>query len=379
MAADNLSFIFKCFSELSGVSKISSLRYFIVIFFLFGLGLSVFSENHATEEGDVEVSGLIIEHISDSHQWHIIEYTNRHGQTIQLSLPLPVILWYDGEPWFYSSDEFYHSETPAAIGDDFVVLKDETFYITGSDGAVNYDENGHITNVSPADFSITRNVASMFLSMIIIMSVFILAARSYARHGMAPPKGLRAVLEPLILFVRDDIARSQIDKDKADKYVPFLLTLFFFIWINNLIGLVPFFPGGSNLSGNISFTATLAVFSFFAINLSGSKDYWKHTFTAPGVPVFVKFLLVPVEFIGLFTKPFALMIRLFANITAGHIIILSLVTMIFILKSIYIAPVSILLSLVMFMLELLIAVLQAYIFTMLTSLFIGMSTNKTEH
>jgi len=355
------------------------LRFFIVIFFLFGMVLSAFSANHETEEGDVDVFGLIIGHISDSHHWHIIDYTNRHGQTIHLSLPLPVILWHDGEPWFYSSDEFYHSNTPATIGDDFVVLKDETFYITDSEGAVQYDENGHITNASPADFSITRNVASMFLSMVLIMSMFISAARGYARHGMAPPKGLRAVLEPLILFVRDDIARGQIDKDKADKFVPFLLTLFFFIWINNLIGLVPFFPGGSNLSGNISFTATLAVFSFFAINLFGSRDYWKHTFTAPGVPFFVKFLLVPVEFVGLFTKPFALMIRLFANITAGHIVILSLVTMIFILKSVYIAPVSILLSLVMLLLEFLVAVLQAYIFTMLTALFIGMSTSKAEH
>ena len=379
MRADNLSFIFKCFTQLLGVFKICNLRYFIVIFFLFGTGLSVFSANHEAEEGNIDVSGLIIDHIRDSHHWHIIDYTNRHGQTIHLSLPLPVILWHDGEPWFYSSDEFYHSNTPAAIGDVFVVLKNETFYITDSEGTVKYDESGHITNASPADFSITRNVASMFLSMFLIMSMFMSVSRSYARHGMAPPKGLRAALEPIILFIRDDVARSQIDKDKADKYVPFLLTLFFFIWINNLIGLVPFFPGGSNLSGNISFTATLAVFSFFVINLSGSKDYWKHTFTAPGVPVFVKFLLIPVEFVGLFTKPFALMIRLFANITAGHIIILSLVTMIFILKSIYIAPVSIVLSLVMLMLELLVAVLQAYIFTMLTSLFIGMSTNKTEH
>ncbi|PWD99468.1 F0F1 ATP synthase subunit A [Marinilabilia rubra] len=356
------------------------MRILFIIFFLLVTSLNLqASSEHAEEEGAVDAFGLIMGHISDSHQWHVIDYTNRHGHPVHISMPLPVILWHDNQLWFYSSDSFFHAEHPVKIGNDHLVLEDGHFYLTDHEGTIIRDGQGSITNPSPLDFSITKNVASMILSMLLLLLIFLSAAKAYARYGMPPPKGFRAILEPLILFVRDDIARSQIDEDKADKFVPFLLTLFFFIWINNLIGIVPFFPGGSNLSGNISFTATLAVFAFLAINIFASKDYWKHIFIAPGMPFPIKILLVPLEFVGIFIKPFALMIRLFANITAGHIIILSLISIIFILKSIYIAPVSVLLSLVMFMLELLVAVLQAYIFTLLTALFIGMSTSKTEH
>ncbi|MGQ1889579.1 F0F1 ATP synthase subunit A [Thermophagus sp. OGC60D27] len=356
------------------------MKYYIVIFLLLVGNMTALSEEVLSEEEEsFDVIEVVMEHISDAHQWHILDYTNRHGDKVHLSMPLPVILWHGGRLWFYSSDRFYHSSHPVPIGNDFVILHHEHFYLTDAEGTLHFDQEGHVTNIAPSDFSITQNVASMFLSVTIILLMFLSAGRAYARHGMAPPKGFRAVLEPIILFVRDDIARAQINKETADKFVPFLLTVFFFIWINNLIGIVPFFPGGSNLSGNISFTATLAVFAFFAINLFGSGSYWKHTFTAPGIPLPVKFILVPLEIIGIFTKPFALMIRLFANITAGHIIILSLISIIFILKSIYIAPMSVVLSLVMYLLELLVAVLQAYIFTLLTALFIGMSTSQSEH
>lgn len=353
---------------------------FITIFLLlFVFNPALKASEPADGEGSFDVFELIMGHISDSHQWHVIDYTNRHGQEIHLSIPLPVILWHDGEPWFYSSDDFYHSEDPVPLGNKYVTFENETFYITNEEGTLNKNKEGSITNPSPLDFSITQLVASMFMSALIILWMFLSIAKSYARFGISPPRGLRSVLEPIILFVRDDIARAQIRKDKADKFVPFLLTLFFFIWFNNLIGLIPFFPGASNLSGNINFTGTLAVFSFLTINIFASKSYWKHIFISPGTPLMIKFFLVPVEFVGMFTKPFALMIRLFANITAGHIVILSLVSIIFILKSIYIAPVSVLLSLVMFLLELLVALLQAYIFTLLTALFIGMSTSSEEH
>ncbi len=355
------------------------MKQFVLIFFLLLSSLAVGASDSLTNEEPVDAFGLIMEHIGDSHQWHVIDYTNRHGNPVHISMPLPVILWHDNSLFFFSSDDFYHSEHPQPLGDDFVVMEDENLYITDHTGGINIDQAGKITNSTPLDFSITKNVASMLLSVALLLLMFLTAAKAYARFGMAPPRGFRAVLEPIILFVRDDIARSQISKEKADKFVPFLLTLFFFIWINNLIGIIPFFPGGSNLSGNISFTATLAVFAFLAINVFAVKDYWKHIFMAPGMPFPIKILLVPLELIGIFTKPFALMIRLFANITAGHIIILSLISIIFIIKSVYIAPVSILLSLVMFMLELLVAVLQAYIFTLLTALFIGMSTSKMEH
>jgi F-type H+-transporting ATPase subunit a len=355
------------------------LKQFVLIFFLLLSSIGVGASDSLTNEEPVDAFGLIMEHISDAHRWHVIDYTNRHGNPVHISMPLPVILWHNNSLWFYSSDDFYHNDQKQPFGNDFVVLKDEHFYITDQSGTINIDETGNITNASPLDFSITKNVASMLLSVALLLLMFLTAAKAYARFGMAPPKGFRAVLEPIILFVRDDIARSQISKEKADKFVPFLLTLFFFIWINNLIGIIPFFPGGSNLSGNISFTATLAIFAFLAINVFAVKDYWKHIFLSPGMPLPIKILLVPLELLGIFTKPFALMIRLFANITAGHIIILSLISIIFIIKSIYIAPVSILVSLVMFMLELLVAVLQAYIFTLLTALFIGMSTTKSEH
>ncbi len=346
---------------------------------LFCINHSSQAEDNTNDGNPLDPFELIMEHISDSHQWHVLDYKNRHGQEIHLSIPLPVIIWHEGRPWFYSSDDFYYSEDPIAIGGEYVVLTHENFYLTDSQGHLHHDDSGTIINAQPLDFSITQHVSSMFLSVFLILVMFISASRAYARYGVSPPKGLRAWLEPIILFVRDDISRAQIEKDKADKFTPYLLTLFFFILINNLIGLVPFFPGGSNLSGNISFTAILAVFSFLVINIFASKNYWKHIFLAPGMPLLVKFFLVPVELVAIFTKPFALMIRLFANITAGHIIILSLVMIIFIVKSIYIAPVSILLSLLMFLLELLVSVLQAYIFTLLTALFIGMSTSKADH
>jgi F-type H+-transporting ATPase subunit a len=218
----------------------------------------------------------------------------------------------------------------------------------------------------------------MWISALMLLLIFISISRKYKR-GVERPSGLQSAMEPIILFVRDDIANDMIGKGKADKYFHYLLTVFFFIWINNILGLVPFFPGGSNLSGNISFTAVLAICTLIITNVSGTKAYWKHIVAPPGVPAWVTVFLVPVEIIGIFTKPFALMIRLFANITAGHIILLSLVSMIFILKTIWFAPVSILLGLVMSLLEILVGLLQAFIFTLLSALFIGLATHDDSH
>ncbi len=355
------------------------MKKYFVIFLLLIAGFSLHAEKVDTGDEPLDVVEMILEHISDSHSWHIVSFTNRQGHEVHLSLPLPVILWHQGRPWFYLSDQFSHNASALPLGTDYVTLANEHFYISSASGELQYNEEGEITSAKPLDFSITRNVASMFLSILLILGMLIPAARAYGRKGMAPPSGLRSLLEPVILFVRDDIARTQISGPKADKFVPYLLTLFFFILINNLIGLIPFFPGGSNLSGNIAFTGSLAVISFLAINLFASKNYWRHIFLVPGTPFFVKILLVPIEIIGMFTKPFALMIRLFANITAGHVIILSLVSIIFVVKSLYISPVTIILSMVMYMLEFLVALLQAYIFTLLTALFIGMATGTEEH
>ena len=187
------------------------------------------------------------------------------------------------------------------------------------------------------------------------------------------------MIEPFIIFIRDDIAKPAIGQKKYLKFLPFLLTVFFFIFLNNLLGLVPIFPGGANLTGNIAVTMVLAVFVFVITTINGNKNYWVHIFNTPGVPVWLAPIMIPVEIIGIFTKPFALMIRLFANITAGHIIILSLISMIFIFKSVFLSVPSLLMVLFMDFIELLVAFLQAYIFTLLSALFIGLAMPEHHH
>ncbi|MGI9527909.1 MAG: F0F1 ATP synthase subunit A, partial [Weeksellaceae bacterium] len=226
----------------------------------------------------------------------------------------------------------------------------------------------------PLDFSITKNVAMMLVGAVLLIILFGSVARSY-RKGMVPT-GLAGFLEPLVVFVREDIAIPNIGKRKYKRYMPYLLTLFFFIWILNLMGLI---PGAANVTGNIAFTMVLAFITLVVVNVSGTKTYWGHIFDplGNGMPWYGKILIYPilvlVEVIGIFTKPIALMIRLFANMTAGHIIILSFISLIFILGTIAVSPASIFLTLFINCLELLVAALQAYIFTLLTALFIGMA------
>jgi len=355
------------------------LRPFFIAIILVGISQYSTAEDahsdHATEFDPVE---MIMHHIGDAHEWHVYSYTDSKDEQHHISIPLPIILINNGALHFFFSSSFHHGESLVKKGDTYYKLYHEKIYITDAKGTIHYDDNHQIINAKPWDFSITKNVTSMWLSILLILLLFISAARKY-KAKPETPRGLQSFLEPLILFVRDDIAVAQIGKEKADRFMPYLLTLFFFIWINNLIGLIPFFPGGSNLTGNISLTLVLALITFVVTNINGSKSYWGHIFWMPGVPVPIRFLLSIIEFIGLFTKPFALMIRLLANITAGHIIILSLFSLIFVMKSVAIAPVSILMALMMFMLEILVAVLQAYIFTLLSALFIGMAVQEAEH
>lgn len=333
---------------------------------------------HEKGEEEFNITEMIMHHIGDSHEWPIITF-NRGDEEINISIPLPVILWHKGLHVFMSSK--FRGDKTVQIGDDYVTLAHEHIYLTNSNGDLTHNAEGEITNPKPFDVSITRNVASMFLSVLLILWLFGSAANGYSqRGGLSVPKGVQKVVEPLILFVRDDIINQQIhDKKKANFFTPYLITLFVFIIMNNIIGLIPFFPGGSNLTGNISVTLVLGLISFFAINLFSSKAYWKHLFTAPGIPLAIKFFIVPIELIGEITKIFALILRLFANITAGHIIILSITSMIFIMVS-FITPIfSMFLLLMMFCLEFLVAFLQAYIFTLLTTLFIGMAVNTESH
>lgn len=207
-----------------------------------------------------------------------------------------------------------------------------------------------------------------------MLVIFLTVANGYKKREGKAPKGLQSVLEPIIIFVRDDIAKPNLGH-KYERFMPYLLTVFFFIWINNMLGLVPFFPGGANVTGNIAITMVLAVITLVIILFNGNKYYWGHIFNPP-VPWWLKPLMIPVEIFGIFTKPFALMIRLFANITAGHILVLSLLCLVFIFSSLAVAPVSVFFVVFIGAIELLVAFIQAFIFTILSALFIGMAIEE---
>ena len=265
----------------------------------------------------------------------------------------------------------------------FVKFHEEIYYASQqpnlSGQYVVFDKNKYPTNLKPLDFSITKLVFSMFLSMLLLVLIFGISARNYSKSDNGVPSGIAKFTEPLILFIRDEVAIPNIGEKNYKKYMPYLLTLFFFIWINNLMGLIPFFPFSANLTGNIAFTAVLAVITFVITTFAGTKDYWKHIFWMPGLPVPMKLFLAPIEFLGIFIKPISLMIRLFANISAGHIIVLSLISLIFIAETVWIAPLSVGFSVFISLIEILVVAIQAYIFTMLSALYIGSAMEEHEH
>lgn len=341
--------------------------------------------DHAAPESEEAVfnpNEMIMHHIADSHGWHIVDWNDK-----EIGIPLPVILWTNEGLVVFSSSLFHHDSegkhVAEAGGQRFVNLHEKIYYASDAPNEhgvyAQADPVTHeVANAKPWDISITKNVASLFVSVVIILVLFIRAARSYAKNSNAAPRGLAGFVEPLVVFVRDDIAKNNIGPHYK-KFVPLLLTIFFFIWVNNLMGLVPFFPGGANVTGNIAVTMVLAFVAFVVTNVNGNRHYWKHILWMPGLPVAVKPLLAVVEIIGIFTKPFSLMIRLFANITAGHIIVLSLVSLVFIFETVWVSPVSVLLTLFISVLELLVAALQAYIFTLLTALYLGAAMQEEHH
>ncbi len=299
-------------------------------------------------------------HIADEHGWHIAG---------DLSLPLPVIL-YDTQRGLkvFSSARFEHGH--AAY--DGYMLHDGTVVAVDGAGQVDEAASTHIW-----DISVTKNVVSIFLVMIALVLVFTSVARAYTKRAGQAPKGLQSFMEPIILFVRDDVAKGAIGPHKYKRFLPYLLTIFFVILFANLIGLIPFFPGGATLTGNIAITLTLALFTFVIVTVNGNKNYWHHIFAMPGVPIWVLFILTPVEILGMFLKPFVLMIRLFANMAAGHIIALSFFSLIFVfgatnaLAGYGVSIVSLAFTIFMTFLELLVAFIQAYVFTFLSALYIG--------
>lgn len=372
-------------------SKFSSLLQIIV----FALSFFVFQPfAKAAEEENFNVGEMIMHHIKDAHEWHITG--PEHGGT---SIYLPVILHDNGFKVF-SSKYFYHGKEIEVPGKDSLTytymegvgpakgygLYHEEIYkldkIGTSNGHPVYNltfHGEHPHNPSPTDLSITKNVASLLLGSLLILILMLSVARFYRKNGAVAPKGLAKFLEPIIVMVRDDIAKANIDKHKYHKYVPYLLTIFFFIWINNMLGLIPIIPGGANLTGNITITLFLAFCTLLVTVFSGNKNYWGHIFWMPGIPVPMKIFMIPIELIGILTKPFALMIRLFANITAGHIIVLALISIIFINKNIAWAGLSVPMALFISVLEILVAFLQGFLFAMLSALFIGAAVEEAHH
>jgi len=336
--------------------------------------------NEKTEEAEkFNPTELAMHHIKDAHEFEI--FGEEHV------LYLPVILWTDNGLVMFSSKRFEGDNSAKKIvekdGQKFVKYHEKIYYASPSanaEGSFVELEGDHPHNASPLDFSITKNVFTLWLAIALLCILGISAGRFYkSKKYNGVPKGVASVFEVLVAFVRDDIAIPTIGEKKYKKFMPYLLTVFFFIWLVNLFGLIPFFPFGANLSGNIAFTMTLALITFIITQFSSNANYWKHIFWTPGVPVPMKIVLAPIEVIGMFTKPFSLMIRLFANITAGHVIVLSLVSMIFIFKTYLVAPVSIIFVVFIGLIEILVTALQAYIFTMLSALYFGMATDEGHH
>ena len=339
------------------------------------------ANNENTEEKEFNVTSMIMHHIKDAHDFHITDW-NGHA----VSFPLPVVLWTENGLVSFMSSEFHHDDSGSVVvekgGQRFVKFHEKIYYASDEEHQGTYltfDDENHPVNNKPMDFSITKLVFSMFLSIALLVLIFGLSARAYKKSENGIPSGIAKFTEPLVVFIRDEVAIPNIGEKHYKKYLPFLLTLFFFIWINNLMGLIPFFPFSANLSGNIAFTGVLALITFIITTFVGNKDYWKHIFWMPGIPVPMKIFLAPIEFIGIFIKPVSLMIRLFANISAGHIIVLSLISLIFIAKSVWVSPASIFFSVFISVIELLVVAIQAYIFTLLSALYIGGAMEEHEH
>ena len=336
--------------------------------------------NEKTEKKSFDANEVIFGHVLDAHEFHFLSYKGSDGQQHHATIPLPVILYSKAKGFdVFMSSKFEHGEKNYKgydlLTDEEIAERklDPKKYTAGQIVAVNDD--GTINNsVTVYDVSLTRNVVQMLLALALLVWVLLYMAKKY-RSGQGittAPKGVQNLMEPIITFIRDEVAVPNLGR-KYKKYFPYLLTVFFFILINNLVGLI---PGSANVTGNIAFTMVLAVISFIVIMFSTNKHYWGHIFNPP-VPMGVKPILVLVEALGVLTKPFALMIRLFANMIAGHIIIISLISLIFIFGSLSTAigwgfsPLSVAFVIFIYFIELLIVFLQAYIFTILTAVFIG--------
>ncbi len=307
-------------------------------------------------------------HIKDAHDWHIITWRGH-----PVSVPLPIIIYSEDRGFStFMSSNFEHGH---ADYDGYRLVHEKIIAV---------DKSGNIDEAATArlwDFSITKNVVGLFESVIIILLIFLLVAKSYKTRVGQAPKGLQLLMEPIIIFVRDDIAKMAIGP-KYERYLPYLLTIFFFIWINNMLGLIPIFPGGANVTGNVAIPLVMASFTFVITTVIGNRNYWQHIFWMPGIPTAVKPLLLVIELMGVFVKPAVLVVRLFANIMAGHIVILVFICLIFIFgeKSMIggysVSVASVAFSVFLNFLELLVGAIQAYVFTLLSAIYFGLATQE---
>lgn len=314
-----------------------------------------FSQPGATgEEESFNASEFIMHHVMDDHIWHLWD----HGGTIYL----PVIVFSSEKGLDVFSSRNFYDDHHNVVEYNGYKLEHNHIYLADSEKAV-------------LDLSITKNVAMLFLNAALLLGVFLAVAKGYEKNKGKSPTGIQSLFEPIILFIRDEVVKPNIGHH-YEKFLPYLLTLFFFILFGNLLGLL---PGAGNLTGNIAVTATLAVLTFIITNISGNKAYWSHIFWTPGVPLPLRLIILPVELLGIFTKPISLMIRLFVAITAGHIVLLSLICLAFIFRSVWVGAGSTVMVLFISLIELLVAGIQAYVFVLFSSLYIGMAIAEHEH
>lgn len=331
------------------------------------------SDGHEEKKG-FNAKEVILGHVKDAHDWHIVDLGETH-----VTVPLPVIIYNPVRGMsVFSSSKFHHGHDAydgyRLVDAHYLAAHHLTSAQYPEGSIIEVDASDNPTGQKIYDWSITKNITFMIFGAILLVVLMLNVAKAYRVRGhRQAPKGFQSLIEPVILFMRDEVVRPNIPGAKGEKYVPFILTIFFFILINNLLGLL---PGSANVTGNIAVTAALALISFIAMMAATNRHFWGHIFNPP-VPGGVKIILAPVELIGVFTKPVSLMIRLFANILAGHIIILSIISLVFIFGSLNkiagygFLPITIVFNIVMMMLELLVAFIQAFIFANLTAVFIG--------
>ena len=332
---------------------------FLLLLTLISSAASAFQKGHkedaeTAKKPELNINEVILHHVVDDHIWHLWD----HGGTIYL----PVIVYSSERGLDVFSSSHFYDEHHNTVEYDGYKLEHNHIFLTS-------------TGKTVLDLSITKTVAMLFINATLLVLVFWSVARGYKRNSGKAPKGIQSFIEPIIVFVRDEIVKPNIGHH-YEKYMPYMLTLFFFILFGNLLGLL---PGAANLTGNIAVTLTLAVFTFIITNVKGNKAYWSHIFWTPGVPLWMRIVILPVELVGIFTKPFSLTVRLFVAITAGHIVLLSLLSLAFIFERISVGVASSLMVVFINLIELLVAGIQAYVFTLFSSLYIGMATAEHEH